>query len=643
MKSPRILALAVFALLSFCVDARAASTNEYLEFVRAQAASLRAKERFPTNLRQWEKQKDRLRQDLTESWGSFPKEAAPLAPQKLGELDREGYRIEKIIFQTFPGVWMTANAYMPLRNGRSPALLMVHGHWRGAKQDPTVQARCIGSVKLGFFVLAVDAFGAGERGIGKALGEYHGDMTAATLLPTGLALAGLQVYENMRAVDYLRSRPEVDGDRIGISGASGGGNQTMYEGAWDERLAAAAPVCSVGNYRAYLGAACCMCEVVPGALRFTEEWGLLGMVAPRALMVINASRDARQFSIEEAKKSVSAAGSVFDLFRKPDSLRQVTFDSGHDYNQAMREAVYGWMTLHLKNEGNGSPIPEPPVQAEDPETLRCFPGESRPEDWVTLPKFAAARAREIIAARQKRSPAQLRRNLVKVLGGFPAKWPLHTHLDRADGGETIRFSPEPGLNLAAHRQRSGQGKSKRLALIIDLEGQPAAGKRRAVAIAKEANWDVLTLSLRATGELAWPGDRVGRAPDHTSAQWGLWIGRPLLGQWVWDIRRTLDALKEVDGRLPDEIALVGYGPAGMVALATGALDGRVNSVITIGSMTTYISETPYEGQRMGIIVPGILKEVGDVSDIAALVTGQRVSIPAAEEEPALRRVLIRRE
>jgi hypothetical protein len=106
---------------------------------------------------------------------------------------------------------MTANAYVPDAPGRHPAILAVHGHWRGAKQDPVVQARCIGAAQLGFFVLAVDAFGAGERGVGEALGEYHGAMTGATLLPVGLPLSGLQVYENLRAVDYLRTRPEVDG------------------------------------------------------------------------------------------------------------------------------------------------------------------------------------------------------------------------------------------------------------------------------------------------------------------------------------------------------------------------------------------------------------------------------------------------
>src|SRR3982751_1431841 len=120
---------------------------------------------------------------------------------------------------------MPANPYVPDGPGKVPAILMVHGHWRGAKQDPVVQSRCIGAAKLGFFVLAVDALGAGERGVGEAPGEYHGEMPAATLLPVGLPLSGLQVYENGRAVDYLQTRPEVDGDRILPPGTRVGGGQ----------------------------------------------------------------------------------------------------------------------------------------------------------------------------------------------------------------------------------------------------------------------------------------------------------------------------------------------------------------------------------------------------------------------------------
>jgi dienelactone hydrolase len=169
----------------------------------------------------------------------------------------------------------------------------------------------------------------------------------------------MQVYDNRRAVDYLLTRPEVDGDRLGVTGASGGGNQTMYAGALDERFKAVVPVCSVGNYQAYLQAACCVCEVLPGALRFTEEGDVLGLVAPRALMVVSATKDSFQFSVAEADKSLNRAKAIFNLYDSENKLTHPVFESPHAYNQAMREAMYGWMTHWLKGEGDGKSIPEP--------------------------------------------------------------------------------------------------------------------------------------------------------------------------------------------------------------------------------------------------------------------------------------------
>src|SRR5204863_4850744 len=139
------------------------------------------------------------------------------------------------------------------------------------------------------------AFGAGERYTSPAAGTYHGALYGSTLWPVGLTLSGVQVEDNRRAVDYLRGRPEVDGERLGVTGASGGGNQTMYAGALDERLQAVVPVCSVGTYQAYLSAACCVCEVLPGGLRMAEEGDVLALVAPRALMVVNATMDSFNF------------------------------------------------------------------------------------------------------------------------------------------------------------------------------------------------------------------------------------------------------------------------------------------------------------------------------------------------------------
>lgn len=608
-------------------------SRQFVSFIKQQAVAMRENDGPPATLEAWNVQRQELRRRLIESWGGFPKRACPLKPQVVGGFERDGYRVEKLLLQPRPGVLMTANAYIPDVTGPRPAVLSVHGHWRLAKSEPVVQSRCIGLAKLGFFVLMVDAFGAGERGIGQALGEYHGEMVAATLWPTGLALAGLQVYENIRAVDYLLTRPEVDPDRIGVTGCSGGGNQTMYAGAIDERLRSVVPVCSVGTYQAYLGAACCMCEVTPGALSYTEEAGVLSLVAPRALMLINATRDSFQFSVDEAKKSLSTARGVFRLYNKEDHTRHVVVESAHGYNQEMREAMYGWMTKHLKGEGDGAPIAEAKIKTEEAETLACFPGETRPNGYITLPRFAAAESRRILKQRPipdhverwQADEVLMRSSLPRVLGGFPKLTSLDTKIHDDELGKRIEFSPEDGIRISALHQMV-DGKHRKLAVLLDLdEGMKAATSPLAEELIR-GGWDVVTMDLRGTGATAHSGDKIGRATDHNTAEWSMWIGRPLLGQWIWDIRRLLDAFDEHRGGLPDETALVGVGSASLIAICHAAFDRRVDRVATLGGLCSFASDTPYENQRMGIMVPGILRDVGDIPQLAALTSPRRFVI-----------------
>lgn len=628
-----------FLLLLFMVSHHvnaAEPDHAFLDFIKKSASQKHSHDQSPASLTEWKKQKDFIRKQLLEAWGGFPEHKTPLEPQILGTLKRDGYRIEKIIFQTLPDVWMTANAYVPNRKGKLPVVLCVHGHWQGAKQDPHVQARCVGLAKLGFFVLAVDAFGAGERGLGKALGEYHGEMVAATLFPIGTPLSGLQVYENGRAVDYLLTRKEVDGSRLGITGASGGGNQSMYAGAWDERFKAIVPVCSVGNYQAYLGTACCMCEVVPSALQFTEEWGILGITAPRALMVINATQDGIQFSVPEAKKSIKLARPIYDLYGYPENIRHTVFESKHDYNQPMREAMYGWMSLHLKQEGDGKPIPEPEMNLEPPETLRCFPGKTRPDNWVTIPEFAFREGKKIVdqmavpvTKKEGRSMAAIRRkSLNDVLGATIPSKQLKVSTDKkSETEEVITFETEPGIVLSLRRFRSQTPGKTQSVVLLNLEQQVSPAMDELKEQLLESGINVVIPTLRATGDLAWKRDNIGRAPDHNTAEWSLWLGRPLLGQWVLDVRTVLSVL-ESKNDADEKITLVGYGSAGIVAICAAGVDARVRSVVTVGSLSSYLTESPYENQRLGIIAPGILRDAGDIPHLAALVAPRRLAVIA---------------
>ena len=638
------LALGFWLGLQTLTAAEDPAGNAYLNFIRASAQRDVAAGGAPLpDLAAAQRRQAVVRKKLLEAWGGFPETHCDLAPQKLGELDREGYTLEKLLIQTYPGVWMTAHAYVPKKEGKLPAVLCVHGHWKEAKQAPQVQARCIGLAKHGFFVLAVDAFGAGERGVGEALGEYHGEMTAATLVPTGQPLSGIQVYENMRAVDYLQSRPEVDPDHIGITGASGGGNQTMYAGAWDTRFKAIVPVCSVGTYNSYLGTACCMCEVVPGAASWCCEGEILGLCAPRGLMLFNATKDANQFSVKEARKSLAVAQTFFDLHDAPSALQQTVFEWHHDYSQTMRERLYGWMTLKLKGEGDGSPLPDPPMTLEDPESIRCYPGNTRPDDWVTLPMFAAAEGERLVKRIEEPVDTMAWEALLPMGRENLLRSSVFKNNPRADEAspepksvdqtsKRYAFESEPGLTLESQMDMPlADVPQLKTVVIVNLDPENAELVERLREECFNHGWMVYVPQMRATAHSAPESDKIGHAPDHNSSEWGLWVGRPLLGQWCHDLQRFITAfypgVRSTD-ELPERfnLSVIGVGTAGPVVLATAAIDKRITRVATVNSLTSYISDVPYRGQRLGLMAPGILRDVGDIPQIAALISPRPLTI-----------------
>jgi dienelactone hydrolase len=623
-----------------------AGPDTFNDFIRAQARALRAKDSPPADRKAWEVRRAALRQSMLAAMGQPPAVSGDLTPRLVGTLKRDGYRIEKLLLQTRPDVWMTATAYVPEgAKGKVPAVLVVHGHWAGARRDPVVQARCLGLVKLGFFVLAVDAFSAGERHPRMVRGSYHGALLGSTLWPAGHTLLGLQVYDNLRAVDYLCSRPEVDRDRIGVTGASGGGNQTMYAGALDDRLKAVVPVCSVGTYQAYLQAACCVCEVLPGALRFTEEGDVLGLVAPRALLVINATQDGIQFSVGEAKKSLERARAIFKLYGEEEKVKHVPFQSPHAYNQAMREAMYGWMTRWLKGEGKGEPIPEPKHTVEKPEDLACFPDGKRPAGFLFPPTFAARAARRLLApyADRKLDHAEAweaqaglaRTTLAEVLGGLPKTGKVPSKKDRSESKDKVRtteltLTPEEGMPVPVTiRFRTVFGRVPAV-VLLHLDGRAAALKHPLAEALVQKGWAVYAPDLRATGATKPARGAVAGAPDHTSAEHGLWVGRPLLGQWVADVRGVLDFQIEQRGLNPRRLAVVGLGQAGLVALCAAALLGdRVASAASVDGLSTLVTSTAYpEGTRMGLLAPGLFR-AGDVPHLAALSAPRKLVIAGA--------------
>ena len=162
------------------------SPAEYEAFIQHQSRNAGRPEPAPATLEGWDRRLAMVRDRLRQSFGRMPEKPCPLDPEILGVIHRDGYAIERLTFQSRPGVRVTANLYRPDPvRGRNPAVLSVHGHWAWARIDPHVQPRCIGLAKLGYVVLSVNAFGAGERAIEPRAGTYHGALVGASLWPVG--------------------------------------------------------------------------------------------------------------------------------------------------------------------------------------------------------------------------------------------------------------------------------------------------------------------------------------------------------------------------------------------------------------------------------------------------------------------------
>ncbi|WP_337173695.1 acetylxylan esterase [Paludisphaera sp.] len=592
---------------------------------------------------------DRLRgvaEGLRSSFGAaLAAEAADLEPEILGVVERDDYLIERLTFQSRPGVRVTANLYRPRRvDAPAAGVLCVHGHWSWARVDPGVQARCIGLAKLGYVCLCVDAFGAGERAVAPAPGTYHGGPMGASTWAAGVPLIGLQVFDNRRAVDYLASRPEVDPARLAITGASGGGNQSLYAGALDDRLKAVVPVCGVGTYEAYLSAACCACEVNPSGMTYASTGDLLALIAPRALLVISASQDAPQFSVGEAARSLAYARGRFEALEAGDKVRQVVIDSGHDYNKPMREAMYGWLDRWLREKGDGSPVAEPEIQAEDPETIRCYPdAASRPATIVTIPAFVHAEAKARFAAlpaapdhREAWDAAafMLRDDLDRVLGGVAPTNPRARMTFGAAGGPwSIAMEPEAGLSLRGiYRRPAPPAAPKGLAILASEEEVSAEATAAWAETWARAGHATCAVELRALGRLKPATNPVAGAIDHDEAEWGVWTGRPLLGRWVRDLLTWVELLASfADGppKLPPGTPVVvhGRGAAGTAAILAAGLSERIGTAVAEDAIVRLVGPEPaaWGPMRMGLIVPNLLT-LGDFGRLASLAAPRRLAI-----------------
>ena len=488
------------------------------------------------DLVRWDAERARLQTRLREALGLEPlPPRTPLNARTVGVLERDGYRVERLVFESRPGFPVTANLYLPESdsNQRHPAVVCPTGHWDLAKTEPEVQARCIGLAKQGYVALTYDPFGQGERDVpGNDHHEYFRSIAV------GRNNMSFMVWDTIRAIDYLLERPEVDPERIACTGCSGGGLNTLYAAAIDERIRVAVPVVYVSTLREFLGTrhSHCPCSHVNGLASFADMGDVVALNAPRPTLLITATQDP-SFTPKGAYDAAEEARGAFSLLGVEQHLEVREFDAPHGYDQEMREAMYGWLALHLKGEGDGAAIAEPELAVEeDLSVLHCFEGGRVPAEWSTVRELCLARARELAEATPL-EPEQVERRLAGRLGE------VHTaYLDPLDPGQRelygrlfpgkertpISFTTSAGPPIRGWRYR---GEEKGGALTVQFhEGVDSPPHRKQIEGSRSLSAEVLVLELRWTH---------GGTGEHVLATNAHLAGEPLLHRYARAVAEIL--------------------------------------------------------------------------------------------------------
>lgn len=350
---------------------------------------------------EWLAQRKTLKQKIWTLLGCHYDAALPLDVQVTRTIQQDGYRIDCLHYQSRPGLRVTANLYVPNGNGPFPAVINMHGHWSQGHLAARVQMRGHLLASEGYVVLIVDAFGSGERCPEHGTYEYHGAMVGGALLQLGETLMGAQVVDNMRGVDLLQSLPYVDPAQIGATGGSGGGNQTMWVSAMDDRIKASVPVVSVGSFASYVGNSNCVCELLPYGLTETEESGVLALTAPRAIKICNCLHDLNPtFFVTEMLRTFKDARAVYQRLNVDQNFSYQAFNSPHGYWPEVIEAMLGFFDFHLKGIGHGAPrTPAKSVQALPESEVMVFALGTRPANFKTIPAWCQSKGTELATTR----------------------------------------------------------------------------------------------------------------------------------------------------------------------------------------------------------------------------------------------------
>jgi dienelactone hydrolase len=579
---------------------------------------------------------------------------SPLHPAIVGTRKMDGYSIEKITFESFKRHHVTANLYVPQGAGRFPAALLFCGHEDAAKATESYQKTAILFAKNGFLVLVIDPISQGERRqiTGRA-GEplTRGGTTEHTLLNAGSNLAGTstaayELWDNVRALDYLVTRPEVDTSRIGCLGNSGGAVQAMYLSAFERRVKIAA-VCSYLATRERtleLSGPADGCAQIPceGELQM-EMCDYLIAAAPNPLLVLAGRYDFIDYTgtltaCEELRRAYAALG-------QPERVSLFTCDDGHGISKPKREATVTWFRRWLC--GDPTPVREPELRVLSETELLCTPGRqvnAHYSDEVTvwhrnLSLFDSLTQERQEFLRQGREEILKSVKELLSLGNTDVPVDIERVGDVESGGITwqkiiARRPNEVPLPLLVALPGAVPEK---VVMWVDGRGKRVIADSAVLMHAYlQHNCAVVLCDVRGTGETADKpelNDPKFYNSEYRNAMLALHVGRPLVGQRARDISTAVDAIAS-DRRLaglPLEVNASGVAalPALHALLVSGGVT-RLNLHALPPSFKT-ILENPAAKNWYSYVIPGVLRRY-DIPELVNLVGSKKVRFVTAASD-----------
>jgi dienelactone hydrolase len=539
----------------------------------------------------WEKLHPKYKEEYFYMLGLWPlPERTPLQATVTGQFDGDGYRVEKLHYQSSPKLYVTANLYRPssVKPGeRLPAVLYVCGHAsRGRNGNKTAyQSHGIWFARHGYVCLMVDTLQLGE-----IAGIHHGTYREGrwSWHSRGYTPAGVECWNGMRAIDYLTTRPDVDSERIAVTGASGGGAATFWIAASDERVKVAVPVSGMADLISYVPSRVinghCDCMFLYNT--FGWPWTrIAGLIAPRPLLFVNSDQD-DIFPMDANERVINRLKRLYSKFGASDGVDSVVSVGGHAYRKDIRQAEYRFINMHLKNDPrsvldsevdlvvNSGNEPQHPIS---PDKLRVFPADSdipkdelnsRIDEFFVPVASAPGPGPRGYEAWRKALMDELRRVTFR---NFPERIPA-ARLTGPAVAAVEHLETEPGIAVRL-RKISGPAAGpvqKRVLLIVATQNEDKP--LRTWSESRTQKDDILfQCEPRGIGETRWTRKNP---PNYVERAHAL-LGRTADAGRIWDILAVARYLRQ---RYEAPVILLGRQNGAVLAAYAAMLDVEIAGV-----------------------------------------------------------------